>query len=136
VNAKTHRSKPAELLRRWIVFEGIFVLTLLPAVLGLSVVPGLAEFPRFFNAAWAWEIMAISPGGFARTDFDGAIYFSDWAWLMSLGLWGAAGFAYAGLLLRVRLAYCAVIMVPAVIATGLAAQLLLTAFGFASYAGV
>ena len=126
----------SEVLRRFAVLAVALGLSLAPALLGLSVLPQLAEYPRFFNAAWIWFIMVLSPGGFARIEFDGAIWLADSAPWVSLSLWTIVGLAYAVGLRRIRLAYVAVGALPLLIATGLIAHVGLGLFGIAAYVGV
>ena len=125
-----------EVLRRWAVMAAALGLSLMPAVLGLSILPQLTELPRFFNAAWIWFIVVLSPGGFARIDFDGTIWLGDVAPAISLAIWAIVGLAYAFGLRRVRLAYVAVGALPLLIATGLLVHFALGLIGIAAYVGV
>lgn len=125
-----------EVLRRWLVFTGALVLSLMPALLGLTVLPQLAELPRFFNAAWKWQILATAPAGFARIPFDGTVWLGDSGLIVSLGAWGLAGLAWSFTLLSLRFRSFVLLALPLVLVTGLLAHLLLYALGFAAYVGV
>jgi hypothetical protein len=125
-----------ELQRRRLIFVGALVLSLVPAWLGLTALPQLAAWPRFFNAAVIWLIAALAPAGFARVQFDGTIWLADTAWLICLGFWALAGFACARGLERVpRAAYLALLL-PLILTAGFGMHWLLSLFGIAAYAGV
>jgi len=122
------------LLLRWLAFTAALGLTLLPAALGLSVMPGLAESPRLFGPAWSWWLMALAPGGFTRVQFDGAVWLADAGPAVALTAWAVAGLVWAVALRRVRLPVFLLLAVPLVLATGLGASYLLSLLGYSAYA--
>ena len=121
---------------RWLVFLGTLGLTLAPAALGLSILPQLAELPRFFNVVWSWQILALAPGGIARIDYDGVVHLANTAWVFALALWMLVGLGFAWLLRRVGLGRVLLVALPAVLVTGWLGCVALAALGFAAYAGV
>ena len=126
----------AELLCRWSIFLGALGVSLVPAWLGLTILPQLIAFPRLLNAAVIWYLAALVPAGFTRAESGGTIWLADTAWLVCLVFWAAVGFAYARTLLAVPRAVYLALVLPLLFATGFGTHLLLRAAGVVAYAGV
>lgn len=122
--------------KRWALFELALCISIVPAWLGLTVMPSLTGWQSFFNLAWTWQIIAFAPGGYARVEIDGAIWFANTAWVLSLIAWLAAGLACAYGLRRISLARFALLALPLVLAVGTLLHLAVRLFGFVPYAGV
>lgn len=121
---------------RWVMFEFALIVSVVPAYLGLYLLPQLMEWTRFFTLAWTWQILALAPGGYARIESGVGIWFADTAWALSLLVWLAAGLACAFALRRISLAWFAVLALPLVLAVGTLLHLILRIIGFIPYVGV
>ena len=122
--------------RRWLCFEAALALTLLPAWLGLSWLPALMNWPRFFELAWTWQILATLPGGLTRPGSGNGPLLPDAAGVLAIAFWIAAGLAAAIGLRQLRFRLYLALCLPLVFAAGTLAWLALRALGFAPFAGV